>query len=255
MHKIAYILMLFFLLMTGCSCGKCTADIIKTSRGDVRIRLLKNASLLLNFKKKNIYVDPFFPAADYATMPKADLIIITHHHRDHLDTAAIKQIRTDKTGIVMSPHCARKIRTGTVLTNGGTATVFGIKIKAVPAYNLTGMRSPGKPFHPKGEGNGYLLTIGNKRFYIAGDTENTPEMKALININVAFLPINQPYTMTAAMVLDAVNGFRPKILYPYHFHFGKTDLPELVRMMKKIPYTELRVRNRRSVPKMKKGEE
>lgn len=254
MKRIPHI-MLILLLLYGCNNSEGTFETIATSPGDVRIRLLNHGSLYMQFKTKNIYIDPHSPAAKYSEMPKADLILITHHHRDHLDPAAIARIRTDRTKIVMSALCLQKIRSGIVLTNGETAAVFGIKITAVPAYNIRHMRSPGKPFHPKGEGNGYILTFGDKRFYIAGDTENTPEMKALKNIYVAFLPINLPYTMNAAMVRDAVRSFRPKILYPYHFHYGKTELPKLIRMMEKVRHTELRVRNRRSITKKKNREE
>ena len=117
----------------------------------------------------------------------------------------------------------------------------GIRIEAVPAYNIVHMRSPNNPFHPKGEGNGYILTLGDKRIYIAGDTENTPEMKALKNIDIAFLPMNLPYTMTPEMVADAVRAFKPAILYPYHF--GSTDTGILVKLLQNSPETEVRIRD------------
>ena len=114
-------------------------------------------------------------------------------------------------------------------------TISGIKIEAVPAYN------PGKPFHPKGNGNGYILTFGDKRVYIAGDTEDVPEIKALKNIDVAFLPMNQPYTMTPEQVADVAKLIRPKILYPYHF--GNTDTAKLVELLKDEKGIEVRIRN------------
>ena len=126
------------------------------------------------------------------------------------------------------------------MNNGSVSEFNGIKIEAVPAYNIKHERSPGNPFHPKGEGNGYILTLGNKRIYIAGDTENIPEMAALKNIDVAFLPMNLPYTMTPEMVADAVKMFSPGILYPYHY--GDTDTSKLLPLVDPAK-TEVRIRN------------
>jgi L-ascorbate metabolism protein UlaG (beta-lactamase superfamily) len=123
---------------------------------------------------------------------------------------------------------------------GDRQEINNIIIEAVPAYNIVNERAPGQPYHPKGVGLGYILTIGGKRFYIAGDTENTPEMKALKNIDVAFLPMNLPYTMTPEMVADAARAFRPKILYPYHF--GDTNTEEIVKLLKDSGI-EVRIRN------------
>ena len=127
------------------------------------------------------------------------------------------------------------------MKNGDTRTVQGLRIEAVPAYNIKHMRSPGVPFHPKGAGNGYVVTFGDKRVYIAGDTENTPEMKALKGIDIAFLPMSLPYTMTPEMVADAAKAFRPKVLYPYHY--GDTDVNKLKELLKKEKGIEVRVRN------------
>ena len=127
------------------------------------------------------------------------------------------------------------------MKNGDVETVGGLTIEAVPAYNLVHMRSPGVPFHPQGIGNGYVITFGDKRVYVAGDTENIPEMKNLKNIDYAFLPMNLPYTMTAEMVADAARAFRPRILYPYHF--GNTDTSQLEALMKDTPEVEVRIRN------------
>ena len=128
-----------------------------------------------------------------------------------------------------------------IMNNGDTETVQGITIEAVPAYNIKHMRSENSPFHPKGEGNGYVLTFGDKRVYVAGDTENTPEIKALKNIDVAFLPMNLPYTMTPEMVADAARAFEPKVLYPYHFE--NTDTSQLVELLKDTPDIDVRIRN------------
>ena len=127
-----------------------------------------------------------------------------------------------------------------LMLNGDMQTIAGFQIEAVPAYNIVNERSPGMPFHPKGSGNGYVVTFGETRVYVAGDSENTPEMKALENIDVAFLPMNLPYTMTPEMVADAARAFRPKILYPYHF--GETDTDQLVRLLDDEEGIEVRIR-------------
>ncbi|NLF38930.1 MBL fold metallo-hydrolase, partial [bacterium] len=176
----------------------------------------------------------------YTNMPKADIILVTHEHGDHLDPEAIRILSKSGTEIIAPKAAAKALAGCTVMANGDTRTVKGIEIKAVPAYNIVHMRSPGMPFHPKGAGNGYIITFGDKRVYIAGDTENTPEMKQLRNIDVAFLPMNLPYTMTPEMVADAARAFRPHILYPYHY--GTTDTSKLVSLLKGEKDIEVRVR-------------
>jgi len=187
-----------------------------------------------------IHVDPVSREADYGKMPKADLILVTHEHGDHLDPQAIELIRTEKTSIVLTEVCASKISGGVVMKNGQVTNVRGLEIEAVPAYNLVHMRSPGVPFHPKGVGNGYVITFGKKRVYVAGDTENVPEMKKLKNIDVAFLPMNLPYTMTPEMVADAAKAFKPAILYPYHY--GETDTSQLIELLQGVGEVEVRIR-------------
>jgi L-ascorbate metabolism protein UlaG (beta-lactamase superfamily) len=189
---------------------------------------------------KVIHVDPFGKLADYSTMPKADLVLITHAHGDHLDPAALAAIRTPATQVVVAPVCEGKVEGAIVLHNGEHKQVAGIDILAVPAYNIVQKRRDGTPYHPKGEGNGYVLTFGDTRVYVAGDTENVPEMKALQNIAVAFLPMNLPYTMTPEMVADAARAFRPRILYPYHY--GDTDPNILVGLLAAEWGIEVRVR-------------
>ncbi|MBE0461022.1 MAG: MBL fold metallo-hydrolase, partial [Candidatus Aminicenantes bacterium] len=165
----------------------------------------------------------------------------THEHGDHLDPNAIERIREENTDLIYTMKCKNSVKGGEIMQNGDTTTVQGIKIEAVPAYNIQHMRSPGTPFHPKGDGNGYILTFGDKRVYIAGDTENTPEMEALRDIDVAFLPMNLPYTMSPEMVADAAKAFRPKILYPYHY--GNTDTSKLVELLKDEEGIQVRIRN------------
>jgi len=215
-------------------------DIIKTSGGDLEITFIGHGTLMFGFGGKIIHIDPVSQYADYAKLPKADLILITHEHKDHLDDKAIAPIRTDKTTVVLTETCAKQLTGGIVMKNGEVKTIEGLKIEALPAYNLVHTRSPGTPYHPKGIGNSYIITFGDKRVYIGGDTENTPEIKALTGIDIAFLPMNLPYTMTPEMVADAAKAFKPKILYPYHF--GETDTSKLTALLKDAKEIDVRIR-------------
>ena len=215
-------------------------DILPTPSGDLSIKFLGHGSLLMNFKELVIYVDPFGKVADYSTLPKADLVFVTHEHFDHFDLQALSSIRKEKTQLVLTETCAQQVKGGIVMRNGEKRSVAGIPVEAMAAYNLVHKRPSGEPFHPRGSGNGYIFDFGGKLVYVAGDTENTPEMKALKNIHVAFLPMNLPYTMTPAMVADAALAFRPKILYPYHY--GDTEVSQLVDLLKGEKDIEVRVR-------------
>jgi len=210
-------------------------DSIKTSGGDLKITFIGHGTLMLTYAGKVIDADPVSMYADYATLPKADLILVTHEHGDHLDMKAIHAAGTANTIVIANASSAKNIPNAIVLKNGDEKTVFGIKVDAVPAYNLE------KPFHPKGNGNGYILTFGDKRVYIAGDTENVPEIKALKNIDVAFLPMNQPYTMTPEQVADVAKAMQPMVLYPYHF--GNTDTGKLVGLLKDEKGIDVRIRD------------
>ncbi|MFA6980779.1 MAG: MBL fold metallo-hydrolase [Ignavibacteriaceae bacterium] len=215
-------------------------DVIKTSAGDLKITFVGHASLIFEFNKRIIYVDPVSKYADYSKLPKADLILITHEHGDHLDSKAIELIKKDGTKLFCNESSFPTVAGGSVLKNGETASYKGIKILAVPAYNIVNKRENGELFHPEGIGNGYVLTFANVKVYIAGDTENIPEMRNLRNIDIAFLPMNLPYTMTPVMVADAVKMFNPKILYPYHT--GNTEVNELVKLLKGKKDCEVRIR-------------
>ena len=216
-------------------------DTFSTSAGDLTITFIGHGTLMIQWGGKAIHLDPLTQYADYSRLPKADLVLITHEHRDHLDAKAVEAIRTDKTAVVLTQACASQVQGGIIMSNGEVKTVQGIRIEAVAAYNLVNMRSPGAPYHPKGQGNGYVLTLENRRIYVAGDTENTPEVKALKDIDIAFLPMNLPFTMTPAMVADAARAFKPKVLYPYHF--GETDTSKLVDLLKDTPEVEVRIRS------------
>lgn len=215
-------------------------DVIKTSGGDLEITFIGHGTLMFTFDGKIIHVDPYSKVGDYSTLPKADMILITHEHQDHLDLKALESVRREDTKVILTEACSKQVSGGIVMKNRDVQTVDGIRIEAVPAYNLVHKRDNGQPFHPKGIGNGYILTFGDKRVYVAGDTENIEEMKALKEIDVAFLPMNLPYTMTPEMVADAAEAFQPKILYPYHY--GDTDTSKLVELLKEQKGIEIRIR-------------
>ena len=220
--------------------GKFEQDIIETGAGGLEITFIGHGTLMFTFGGRVIHVDPVGEYADYQTLTKADLILITHEHLDHLDAKVVELLRQPSTRVVLNQAGASQVPGGIVMKNGEMKTEGGLQIEAVPAYNLVHLRPGGEPFHPKGDGNGYIITFGGKRVYVAGDTENTPEMKALKNIDIAFLPMNLPYTMTPEMVADAARAFKPKILYPYHY--GSTDTGKLVDLLKDSPEIEVRIR-------------
>jgi len=220
--------------------GMFETDLLPTAAGNLKITFIGHASLMFEFGGKVIYNDPVGQYGDFSGLPKADLILAAHEHGDHFDPEMIRKISKEGTKLVLTPLCAAKVKGGIVLKNGEEKTVDGIRIEAVPAYNIAHMRSPGMPFHPKGDGNGYVLTFGDKRVYIAGDTENIPEMKGLGRIDVAFLPMNLPYTMTPEMVADAARMVRPAILYPYHT--TDTDTAKLPPLLKDEAGIEIRIR-------------
>jgi L-ascorbate metabolism protein UlaG (beta-lactamase superfamily) len=206
-------------------------------KNNVKIYFFGHATLRLDFNGTIIHVDPVTAYAKYEEQPKADVILITHEHGDHLDANAIAKITKEGTALLVPQSVFDILKKGVVIANGQVWEGNAVKVEAVPAYNTTQDRDK---FHPKGRGNGYILTLGDKRIYIAGDTEDIPEMANLKNIDIAFLPMNQPYTMTPEQVVNAVKMFQPKILYPYHF--GNTDVSKLQDLFKDIKDVELRIR-------------
>ncbi len=221
--------------------GQFETDIIRTSDGRLEITFLGHASLKMDFHDRHIYIDPCTQVADFSKMPKADIILFTHEHSDHFDLKALEELRSENTLVVLTEICAAKYAEGIVMKNEDVKIVQGLKIEGVPAYNIVHKRPSGFPYHLKGMGNGYIITFGDKRVYIAGDTEKIPEMNELSDIDVAFLPVALPDTMTVEMAADAVKVIKPKIFYPYRY--GDTDIAELMELLKGQPETEVRIRN------------
>ena len=218
-------------------------DKYETNIGDLSINFVKHASLFFEFNGKIIHVDPVSRMGNYKSYPDADLILITHNHGDHFDLNAIELIKKENTKIIFTEKCneiSENITDIIVMQNGDILNINQLEIEAIPAYNIKHKRENGNPFHPKGEGNAYIIKFGDKKVYIAGDTENTPEMKALQDIDIAFLPMNLPYTMTPEMVADAAKAFRPKILYPYHY--GDTDTSIIIDLLKDEEGIEVRIK-------------
>ena len=218
-------------------------DIIKTSGGDLEITFIGHGTIMFRFNDLVIHVDPVAGSAEYSQLPKADIILVTHQHGDHFSREALDMISTTNTVTIITEKIAGEYTGGTIMKNWDTKEVKGLKIQAVPAYNVVHKRDNGVPFHPKGEGNGYVISFADMKVYIGGDTENFPEMKNIPPIDIAFLPMNLPYTMTPQMVADAARVLKPIILYPYHF--GNTDTNELLNLLKNEKGLEVRIRNMR----------
>jgi L-ascorbate metabolism protein UlaG (beta-lactamase superfamily) len=187
----------------------------KTSAGPLKITTVMHAGFLMEAGGQVVVVDP--AQGDWSGLPPADLILITDIHGDHLAPALINKVKKPGTTIIAPAAVAKTVTEATVLNNGESKTIGPWKIEAIPMYNLKRGPSEGKLFHDKGRGNGYVVTYGGLRIYIAGDTEGIPEMRALKNIDVAFIPMNLPYTMPPEEAAEAVKAFHPKVVYPYHY--------------------------------------
>lgn len=214
-----------------------------TTRGGhkVYIYAIKHASLRIVVDSIEIEVDPVGKlgdkVTDYATYPKADYILVTHEHGDHFDPEAIKTLTGKHTVLVTNKRCADQLGYGVVMKNGDSKRISQLlRLEAVPAYNTTAGR---EKFHPKGRDNGFILSIDGLRIYVAGDTEDVPEMRVLSGIDIAFLPCNQPYTMTTEQLVHAARMVRPKILIPYHY--GQTDVSDVPRQLRPFGI-EVRIR-------------
>ena len=207
-------------------------DVFKTKSGKtVKFHALVHASIRIEYDGKEIEIDPVTKLGnktiDYSAMPKADYIFLTHEHMDHFDKEAIKLLTNEQTQLVMNKRCAEMYGPCAVLRNDQSATLGDITVEAVPAYNYSEGRTQ---FHPKGRDNGYILTIDGLRIYIAGDTEDIPEMQDIKDIDIAFMPCNQPYTMTTEQLVKAAKTVKPKVLFPYHY--GQTDVKVLPSLLK-----------------------
>lgn len=242
MRKIFVVNIIILLLMSNSSFAQelPAFDEYLTNAGKIELHFIGHGSLMMKTDKYVIHIDPVSTSGSYANLPKADLILVTHEHGDHLDADLIGKLKKENTVMLANQNSAAKVAWAKAMKAGDKYQFNDISVEAVPAYNIVNMRAPGQPFHPSGTGNGYILTIGGKRIYVAGDSENTPEMKALKDIDVAFLPMNLPYTMTPVMVADAAMAFRPKILYPYHM--SDTNPEELIKLLSKTNI-EVRIRN------------
>ena len=218
-------------------------DVFQTQNDKIlKFYALTHASIRIQYDGKEVEIDPVTKlgnkAIDYSSMPKADYLLVTHEHFDHFNQEAIKLLTGDKTRFITNKRCAEIYGSGEVMKNGDKIQVDdNFMIEAVPAYNITEGRTQ---FHPKGRDNGFILTVDGLRIYIAGDTENIPEMADIKDIDVAFLPCNQPYTMTTEQLVKAAKMIKPKVLFPYHY--GQTDISDIPAQLK-AEGIEVRIRH------------
>jgi L-ascorbate metabolism protein UlaG (beta-lactamase superfamily) len=208
---------------SAAAAGAKVTDTLETSAGPVTITPIRHATLALGFGGKTIVVDPWSQAPAGA-LPKADIVLITDIHQDHFDPAGVAAVRKPQTAFVAPPVVAEKLPEAKVLKNGQKLELLGVRIEAVPMYNLKRGPEAGKLFHDKGRGNGYLLGFGDKTLYLSGDTECTPEMKALKNVDLALVCMNLPYTMPPEEAAECVKAFKPKVVVPYHYRGSDLDV-------------------------------
>lgn len=207
----------------------------------VKITMIQHGSISLEYQNYLIQIDPVSKLGqtevDYSSFPKADVILITHEHADHLSLSTIQSISKESTVLFLNNSSFNQINKGNVISNGQQIELsHGIKVDAVPAYNSTPER---QNFHPKGNGNGYVLIIDGLRIYVSGDTENIPEMSQIKDIDVAFLSVNQPYTMTVEQCIKATRTISPKVLIPYHF--SNTDVQSIKADLSKDSSIDVRL--------------
>jgi L-ascorbate metabolism protein UlaG (beta-lactamase superfamily) len=222
-----------------------SSDRFKTTKGDLLITPIQNATLVIQWNNNTIYVDPVWEKEFFNSSSSPDVILVTHSHHDHLNIDTINAVKTEKTKFVVSTSVAKGLSeidqiSKTVLKNGDKFELLGITIEAIPMYNLTEGR---KWRHQKGDGNGYVLTLGGTRVYISGDTEDITEMRQLKDIDIAFVCMNLPYTMTVEQAVSAVLDFKPKIIYPYHYrgYEGMSDLELFKKLVSKDKNIEVRL--------------
>lgn len=192
------------------------------TEGNVQVVPITHGSVVLQWEGKVIHVDPW-SQGDYDGVPQADLILVTDIHGDHMDPDQISKVRKANTVIIAPAAVQKTVTEARVLGNGESVEILGARIEAIPMYNLKRGPEEGKLYHDKGRGNGYIVNLGDQRFYFSGDTECIPEMKALKDIDVAFVSMNLPYTMTPEEAAGCVNAFAPKVVYPYHYRGSDMD--------------------------------
>ena len=231
------IIFLFAFAITQANAQLTTPDTIATANGNVIVQPIFHAALVLQWNGKSVYIDPYNGAGAYSTLQKPDLVLITDIHGDHMDIKTLQALHLEKAMLVVPQAVAAKLpakwkEKTVVLNNGNTTEQSGISIRAIPMYNLP---DDSTSRHTKGRGNGYVVTLGDKQFYISGDTEDIPEMRSLKNIDVAFICMNVPYTMTEEQAASAVLDFKPKVVYPFHYRVqgGFSDTKKLKMLVNK----------------------
>jgi L-ascorbate metabolism protein UlaG (beta-lactamase superfamily) len=219
------LVLVLFVSLAAALCGA-DAEKFKTAAGELTITPIQHGSLMIQAGGQTIHVDPavsgFAKAPDFASYAKADLVLITDIHEDHMDSASLAKVRKSGTTVVIPPAASSQVKDGIVMKNGESKKFGAFTVEALPMYNLERGPGPGQLFHDKGRGNAYVVTYGGFRIYLAGDTENIPEMRALKNIDVAFVPMILPYTMSPEEAAAGVKAFNPRVVYPYHY--GESDL-------------------------------
>ncbi len=219
------------------SAGGFERDVFTAGGKRLEITFLGHGTLMFDYDGTIVHLDPVPEQADYSQLPRADLVLVTHEHRDHLNPGLIEELLSDDGEVVANPASREQLSRGIGLANGESVTVKEIGITAIPAYNTTPERAH---HHPKGRDNGYLLDFAGFSVYVAGDTEPIPEMSRLGRIDVAFLPVNYPFTMTVTQATEAARVVSPQVLYPYHY--GETMVSELVKALEGEPSIEVRLR-------------
>lgn len=236
------------LLIAGIVCGAVNAvahdgfetDRFETCDGPLDITFIGHGTLMFEYGGTVIHVDPWGRLADYDALPKADMIFLTHEHLDHLDPEAIETVSKPETVLIYTEACSGLYDRGIVMENGDRWTVRGLRVHAVPAYNMAGMREPNVLYHPKGDSNGYIFHFGDLRVYVGAETEVIPEMRDLGHIDVAFLAMDCVYNMDEDMCAEAVRIIRPRVFYPYHYR--DADTSRLAELLADMPDVEVRIR-------------
>ena len=244
----AIIVFLFVFAINQANAQLTTPDTIVTSQGNVIVQPVFHGALVLHWNGKSVYIDPYNGAGAYKTLQKPDLVLITDIHGDHMDIKTLQALDLENAILVVPQAVAEKLpaewkEKTIVLNNGGTTEQSGISIHAIPMYN---MPDDSTSRHTKGRGNGYVLTLDGKKFYISGDTEDIPEMRSLKNIDVAFICMNEPYTMTVEQAASAVLDFKPKVVYPFHYRGqgGFSDTEKFKTLVRKgNPSTEVHLKD------------